>query len=109
VREVLILVLIGAAATAGMREYFIRINDSAPFLDALTTVLSLLAQYLLNCKRIENWFVWITADVLYIWLYTQKGLYLTAVLYTIFIGMCIAGLLAWRKSLRQQSGKVCAA
>lgn len=102
VLEVSILLVIGVAATFGMREYFIRINDSAPFLDALTTVLSLLAQYLLNCKRIENWFVWITADVFYVWLYVQKDLYLTAVLYAIFIGMCIAGLLAWRKSLRQQ-------
>ena len=72
-REILILFFIGAVATAGMREYFIRVNDSAPFLDALTTALSLIAQYLLNGKRIENWFVWITADMIYIGLYIQRG------------------------------------
>ena len=101
-REAAILLVLGALATAGMREYFLRINDSAPFLDALTTVLSLVAQYLLNFKRIENWYVWITADVLYVWLYVQKDLHLTAVLYAIFIGMCIAGLRSWSKALREQ-------
>ena len=98
VREIVILSIGGVIATAGMREYFIKINDSAPFLDALTTALSLIAQYLLNCKRIENWFVWITADFIYIGLYIQKGLYLTAILYALFIGMCVAGYVSWRKS-----------
>ena len=102
VREAAILIVLGALATAGMREYFLRINDSAPFLDALTTVLSLVAQYLLNYKRIENWYVWITADVLYVWLYVQKDLHLTAVLYAIFISMCITGLWSWSKALREQ-------
>lgn len=101
-REIIVLVIIGVAATVGMREYFLRINDSAPFLDALTTVLSLVAQYLLNCKRIESWYVWITADVIYVWLYIQKDLCLTGVLYAIFIVMCIAGLRSWVKTFHSQ-------
>jgi len=97
-QEMLILLFVGAVATAGMREYFIMINDSAPFLDALTTALSLIAQYLLNNKRIESWFVWIAADIIYVGLYVQKGLYLTAVLYALFIGLCITGYISWRKT-----------
>lgn len=103
--EIAILVVVGLVATVGLTVYFQSINDAAPFLDALTTVLSLIAQYLLNCKRIENWYVWITADILYVGLYVQKGLHLTAVLYAIFIAMCIAGLRSWSKSLQQQKGK----
>ncbi len=99
IREGVILAVIGILATTGLTYYFISIDDSAPFLDALTTVLSLIAQYLLNFKRLENWFVWITADVIYVYLYIYKELYLTAVLYAIFIGMCIAGYNAWKKSL----------
>lgn len=98
VKEMILLSAACVAATAGLREYFIKINDSAPFLDAFTTSLSLVAQYLLNCKRIENWFVWIAADFIYVGLYIQKGLYLTAILYAIFIGMCVAGYISWRKS-----------
>jgi len=101
-REVTSLALIGAFATAGLREYFIRINDAAPLLDAVTTVLSLIAQYLLNYKRIENWYVWITADILYVWLYIQKDLHLTAALYAIFIGMCVTGLVTWSRTLREE-------
>jgi nicotinamide mononucleotide transporter len=96
-REFLILCFIGLIATIVLREYLIRVNDSAPFLDALTTVLSLCAQYLLNCKRIENWFFWLTADIIYVGLYIQKNLYLTAVLYALFIILCVSGFIAWRQ------------
>ncbi len=97
--EALVVAGVGVAGTAGMTAFFVRVNDAAPFLDALTTVLSLLAQYLLTRKRLENWYVWIAADVIYVWLYVHRGLHLTAVLYLIFIGMCLAGLAAWRRSL----------
>jgi len=108
VREILLLLFIGTVATAGMREYFVKINDSAPFLDALTTALSLIAQYLLNYKRMENWFVWITADLIYVGLYIQKELYLTAILYALFIGLCIAGYISWRKSEFQSPKEILA-
>lgn len=95
----MILISVGIASTWMLSLYLTRIHDTAPFLDALTTVLSLIAQYLLNLKRIENWWIWITADVIYIGLYMYKGLYLTSILYAIFILMCIAGLRAWHRSL----------
>ena len=67
------------------------VSGSAPFLDALTTILSLAAQYLLNRKAIENWYVWISADVLYIYLYIARDLQLTAILYFIFLCLCLVG------------------
>jgi len=94
-----------AAATVGMIFYLTRIHDSLPFLDALTTVLSLAAQYLLNRKRLENWLIWITADVIYVYLYFQKELYLTAVLYALFIVMCIAGIVSWVRDMRNQAAE----
>ncbi|MBI3947006.1 MAG: nicotinamide mononucleotide transporter [Armatimonadetes bacterium] len=103
-REGLALGAGGIAATAGMRVYFIRLGDAAPFLDALTTVLSLVAQYLLNRKRVENWYVWITADVLYIGIYLARALCLTAALYLVFIGMCLMGLEAWKRALPSAEG-----
>jgi nicotinamide mononucleotide transporter len=78
-----------------------RANDASPFLDALTTALSLAAQYFMTLKRIEHWWLWIAADILYIPLYLSRMLPLTAVLYFGFLLMCIAGLLQWRRSLSQ--------
>jgi nicotinamide mononucleotide transporter len=96
------LLVVGAivvGATAGMALFLRSVGDSAPFLDALTTTLSLAAQYLLTRKLIENWYVWITADVIYIGLYSARGLYLTAALYALFLGLCLLGLRQWRQSL----------
>jgi nicotinamide mononucleotide transporter len=77
-------------------------RGSAPVLDAFTTVLSLAAQYLLNRKAIESWYLWIAADVIYIYLYIERGLQLTAVLYFVFLCLCVVGLRAWLRSLKEQ-------
>jgi nicotinamide mononucleotide transporter len=47
-------------------------------------------------KWIENWWVWIAVDILSVGLYIYKGLLLFALLYAVFMAMCIAGLLEWR-------------
>jgi nicotinamide mononucleotide transporter len=66
----------------------------------LTTALSLAAQWLLNLKQFENWCFWIAADVIYIPLYFVKVLYLTGIVYVIFLGLCFTGVRAWRRELR---------
>lgn len=94
----LVFVVVGAA---GLTWLLRRVDDVAPFLDALTTALSLAAQYLLNTKRIENWAFWIVADVIYIPLYAVKRLDLTAIVYVLFLTMCVTGVLSWRRALRR--------
>jgi nicotinamide mononucleotide transporter len=98
-RTAWVLLVILGVSTWAMTLFLAGIHDSAPFLDALTTTLSLIAQYMLTRKLFENWFVWITADVIYIGLYIYKELYLTAGLYAIFLAMCVAGLWQWRRSM----------
>jgi nicotinamide mononucleotide transporter len=88
--------------TWGMRELLVRINGAAPLWDSLTTVLSLAAQYLLCRKRFENWWFWIAADVVYIPLYLTRHLPLTAVLYAVFLAMCLIGLREWSRNLHQK-------
>jgi len=101
--EWLALVVAIPTCTWGMREILIAVNDAAPFLDALTTVLSLAAQYLLCRKRLENWWLWIAADVIYVPLYFSRKLPLTAVLYSVFLIMCLIGLREWLRTLRKGS------
>ncbi len=85
--------------TWGMREILIAVNGAAPFWDATTTVLCICAQYLLCRKRIENWFIWIAADVIYVPLYVSRGLPLTAILYAGFLVLCLIGLKRWKNEL----------
>lgn len=99
------LVLAGVPlATLGLREVLIAANGAAPLLDALATAISLAAQYLLGRKRLENWGLWILADVIYVPLYVSRGLHLTAVLYAIFLAMCIVGLRDWLRAHRAGAG-----
>lgn len=77
-----------------------RINDAAPLLDAATAIFSIVAQYLMARKYIENWYLWIAVDVVSIGLYAYKHLLLTAVLYAIYLAFCFAALVAWNRSLR---------
>ena len=95
-----VCVVFVVVATAGLTWLLRRADDVAPFWDALTTALSLAAQYLLNTKRIENWAFWIVVDLIYIPLYAVKRLDLPAIVYVLFLAMCVTGVLAWRRALR---------
>jgi nicotinamide mononucleotide transporter len=75
-------------------------HDIAPFWDALTTCLSLVAQALLNWKKLENWYFWIAADIVYVPLYVVKRLDLTAIVYVLFLSMCFLGWREWRAAER---------
>ena len=99
--EWLIMAVLIPLGTWGFREILLVVNGAAPFWDSLTTVLSLAAQYLLCRKRFENWLLWIAADVIYIPLYLSRHLPLTAVLYGVFLAMCLMGLREWNRSMKK--------
>lgn len=95
------LAVVAAAATALMGYLLATKTDAAlPYWDSTATVLSLIAQWMLAKKFIENWFVWIMVDVLSIGIYTAKELYPTLALYAAFLVLAVLGWIEWRKSLR---------
>lgn len=70
-----------------------------PFPDAFTTTASILATILLARKQIETWLLWIFVDVVSIVLYFLKGINFVAIEYCIFLAICVAGYMAWKKKL----------
>ncbi len=94
------IVLLGVS-TIGIYELLVRFtNSDIAGWDAVTTSISLLAQWLIARKKIENWLLWIVADVLYVGIYIHKELYFTTVLYFVFILLAIKGYADWRKTLK---------
>jgi nicotinamide mononucleotide transporter len=99
-REVWALAGVGVLATLGLWWAMAAVADALPLPDAATTVVSLIAQYMLTRKLIGNWWCWIAVDVAYVGMYVDQHLYLTAALQPLLIGMCVAGLRQWRTSMR---------
>lgn len=79
-----------------------------PWIDAALTSTSLLAQWMMTRKLVENWLLWIAVDLVYVPLWWTAGLRLTAGLYLVFLGLAISGWLAWRRDLRAHRAAVAA-
>jgi nicotinamide mononucleotide transporter len=92
----LALALLWPALAWGLMHYT---DSDVPWWDALPTALSLIGQALLGRKLIENWLVWLVVNVISVGLFAYKGLWLTCLLYAIFIAMSVAGWREWQKRL----------
>jgi nicotinamide mononucleotide transporter len=74
---------------------------SFPFLDAMTTIMSFTAMWLMAKKKIESWLYWIIVDGIGIWLYFVKDVKLISLLYVVLLFMAVSGFLSWHKTRLQ--------
>lgn len=95
-------ILVAALAWGTLMHRFT--DASYPWWDAAIAAASIAAQILLAQRRIENWWLWIAVDIAAIGLYAAKSLWLTAVLYVIFLGLSVWGLIDWRGAERRWDG-----
>jgi nicotinamide mononucleotide transporter len=93
--------VLAAAALWPLTGYFLDTytDTDVPWWDAFPTAVSVVGQFLLGRKYIENWAVWIVVNVVSVGLFAYKGLWLTVGLYALFIGLSVAGWRAWRARL----------
>jgi nicotinamide mononucleotide transporter len=93
------------ATCAALGAAFLRWRTDAdlPEADALLTAMSLCAVWMQARRYVESWLVWIVADTLYVGLFVVKSLWLTALLYAVFIGMAMHGFREWKRLLALQS------
>ncbi|MVP01927.1 nicotinamide riboside transporter PnuC [Paenibacillus lutrae] len=103
---ILPLALFLVAASGGWGYVLERYTDaSIPYVDAFIATLSIVAQILLSAKILENWIIWIVIDVLSVGMYAYKGLDMIALLYLIYLGIAISGLVTWRRNYRADQAK----
>ena len=78
----------------------LRQTDAAlPWLDALLTTTSLMAQWMMTRKILENWLLWIAVDIVYVPMFISQHLYATALLYAAFLVLAVMGFTEWRRSI----------
>jgi len=73
-----------------------------PYWDSTTSILSVTGMWLTARKKIENWYYWFAVDIIAAGVYFHKDLYFYSLLYFLYIGMAIAGYIAWRKTMLKQ-------
>jgi nicotinamide mononucleotide transporter len=77
-------------------------NSSVPYMDSMTTALSITATWMLARKYIEHWLIWIFVDLFSSGLYIYKNLWPTVILFVIYTIMAWLGYKQWQKDLKSQ-------
>ncbi len=78
-------------------------DSTVVWLDSFTTSLSIIGLWMLARKYIEQWFVWLVVDAVYVWLYYYKGIYFSGTLYAFYTVMALLGYFKWRRLARNHA------
>lgn len=70
-----------------------------PYLDSFTTCASIITTFMVVYKILENWIYWFVIDAISIYLYLDRGLYLTAALFLMYLIIVVYGFYNWRQLL----------
>jgi nicotinamide mononucleotide transporter len=94
--ELILGLAAGAVGAIALGYVMATMTDAAaPWLDATLTSFSLVGQLWTARRLIQSWYLWFTVDVVYVGLFLFKGLFITAGLYAIFVGLCFYGIKRW--------------
>ncbi|HWK53501.1 MAG TPA: nicotinamide riboside transporter PnuC [Hyphomicrobiales bacterium] len=77
-------------------------HGAFPFLDSFTTWGAVVTTFLVVRKVLENWLYWLVVDSVSIYLYIDRGLYLTALLFAAYLIIVLFGWRRWLLEYRQQ-------
>jgi nicotinamide mononucleotide transporter len=78
-------------------------NSAVPYMDSLTTALSITATWMLAKKYIEHWIIWIFVDLFSAGLYVYKELWPTVILFLVYTVMAVLGYLEWKKDILKKN------
>jgi len=94
-------VLLASLASAELLKHYTQ--AALPLLDSFTTWGSILTTWMVTRKILENWLYWLVIDSVSIYLYLDRELYLTALLFMAYIVIVIIGYRKWLLHYRQTS------
>ena len=101
-RGALAAIAAGAVGAVVLGWLMARVGAALPHLDAALTSYSLVASWWQARKHIANWWLWIVVDLVYVGEYIYKGLWLTAPLYLLLVGLAVLGWWDWRRAAKSQ-------
>ena len=75
-----------------------------PFIDAFTTWGAIVATYMVAKKLLENWIYWFVIDSISIFLFLSRELYLTSILFFVYLIIIYFGYRSWTKIKNEMNG-----
>lgn len=72
-----------------------------PYVDSFTTWASVITTFMVARKILENWLYWMVINSTSIFLFIDRGLYLTALLLVSYLIISVFGLVNWQRDYRQ--------
>lgn len=98
----IIIIIIGSALTFLLGFYLSQyVKDSYfPIIDALTTVFSIFATYMVAKKVIGNWLYWIVIDLIMVYLYFSLELYILSLQFIVYTVIAFFGYSQWLKKIK---------
>lgn len=72
---------------------------SFALLDSFIAAMSIVATILMSYKKVENWLLWVFINILSVFLYYQKAVYLISLEYFIFMILGVMGYIKWKKKI----------
>jgi nicotinamide mononucleotide transporter len=70
-----------------------------PYVDSFTTWGAIITTWMVARKILQNWHYWFVIDSVSVYLYISRDLYLTALLFCLYLILIVFGYRAWRKSM----------
>lgn len=100
-RHLLVIIVTGAIVPLWGHAMAAWFNADYPYLDAFTTCFAVVTTFMVARKVLENWIYWFVIDAVSIYLYLQKGFYLTAALFVAYLVIIVFGFARWLAAYRR--------
>jgi len=76
-----------------------------PYLDSFTTWAAVVTTFMVARKVLANWGYWMLINSLNVFLFTDRGMYLTGLLYLAYLVIALFGWASWYRDYQRQSGE----
>lgn len=100
-----LLIIAGVLLASLVSGYLLETRTSAewPYVNSFTTWASVVTTWMVAKKILENWLYWIVIDFICVFMYFDRGLYLSSLLFAAYVVIVFFGYLKWRAHERQGS------
>lgn len=106
-----ILIVVGLIATYLMGTFSKNLHEifpnlfslpsAFPYMDSFTTVMSIVATFMLMKKKLEAWWTWLAIDIISTYMYFVKDVKLYSLLYLVFCIIAVFGAVEWTRKWRK--------